>query len=355
MAASGGDFSGALLAWFDRHGRKNLPWQVQDPYRVWVAEIMLQQTQVTTVIPYFERFIARFPDIATLAEAPIDEVLHLWSGLGYYARARNLHQAARLLRDHFGGRFPREFDRVQALPGVGRSTAGAILALAFGQRQTILDGNVKRVLGRYLAIPGWPGRARMAREYWAAADRLTPHVRVRDYTQAIMDLGATLCTRGNPACAECPLQHGCEAHRRGATANFPERRSRPDKPNRHTTLLLLRNTGGEILLERRPPSGIWGGLWSLPEFAVDGQDPAAISAWCQSRHGLILEEVEQLPVLRHTFTHFELRILPLLCRVHAAGVMESPGALWYNSAAPSEVGLATPIRRLLAAAASRSL
>ncbi len=220
------DFAARLLAWFDEHGRKDLPWQVQDPYRVWVSEIMLQQTQVATVIPYYTRFIARFPVLAALADAPVDEVLALWSGLGYYARARNLHRAARLIRDAHGGEFPRDIDAVRRLPGVGRSTAAAILAQAFGERHAILDGNARRVLARYEAIGGWPGRVAVASELWSAAERYTPATRVADYTQAIMDLGATLCTRSKPRCLSCPVAGGCIAHGQGNETAYPGRKTR---------------------------------------------------------------------------------------------------------------------------------
>ena len=271
-----------LLTWYDRHGRKTLPWKrVRDPYRIWVSEIMLQQTQVTTVIPYFERFMARFPNVKTLARANSNDVLHLWTGLGYYARARNLHKAAKLTVQQHRGIFPRAFDAVTDLPGIGRSTAGAILALAYGQRHAILDGNVKRVLARYHAI-GTPVNKRETEEQlWRLAARHTPRTRVAAYTQAIMDLGATLCTRTKPDCARCPLRVTCRAYRLGAPQNFPMRRARPLAPVKSVSMLMIRDARQRVLLQRRPPVGIWGGLWGFPEFS--GSDARE---WCRDLLGL---------------------------------------------------------------------
>jgi len=257
-----------LLAWFDTHGRHDLPWQhPRTPYRVWISEIMLQQTQVSTVVPYFERFLQRFPDVHSLAAAAQDDVLALWSGLGYYARARNLHRAAQHIVERHDGKFPTTLEAWLALPGIGRSTAGAILAQAFEQRQPILDGNVRRVLARYHAIDGWPGDRAVQDQLWKRAEAATPHRRIADYTQAIMDLGATVCTR-TPRCNQCPLSTGCGAHRLGRTADFPGRRPRKTLPVRLTAMLVLRDENGRILLVRRPPTGIWGGLWSLPECGI---------------------------------------------------------------------------------------
>ncbi len=339
------DFSARLLAWFDKHGRHDLPWQAgRDPYRVWVSEIMLQQTQVATVIPYFERFMARFPSVTALASAPLDEVLHHWSGLGYYARARNLHRAAVIVRDSHGGRVPEEIEALTALPGIGRSTAGAILALACGQRHAILDGNVKRVLARFRAVEGWPGTAAVSRELWALAERYMPSVRVGDYTQAMMDLGATLCTRSRPACGRCPLADSCSAHRDGREEEFPAPKVRKALPVRTAAVLLLRDQAG-VLLMRRPPSGVWGGLWSLPEVGLE-EDPAA---WCRSELGVEAQEVERWPGLRHTFSHFHLEMTPVIMCVHdAAGVSEHADMLWYDRTRPQSLGLAAPVSRLLA-------
>jgi A/G-specific adenine glycosylase len=338
-------FAARLLAWYDRHGRKDLPWQRDPtPYRVWVSEVMLQQTQVATVIPYFERFMARFPVVTDLAAVPLDEVLALWSGLGYYSRARNLHRAAGLIAAQHDGVFPATLDQVMALPGVGRSTAGAILALSRNQRHPILDGNVRRVLARYHAIDGWPGQAEVERLLWQQAEAHTPVERVAHYTQAIMDLGATLCTRSRPRCNECPQAADCAAHAAGEPTRYPAPRPRKTLPERQATLLLVTNARGEVLLEQRPPSGIWGGLWTLPE-AQDG----AAAQWCR-RRGLTLQDETAWPTLRHTFSHFHLDISPLHVRVDEAGsaVMEAGGAVWYKTELCDQLGLPAPIKRLLA-------
>ena len=341
------NFSDRVLQWYDRHGRKDLPWQ-QDrtPYRVWVSEVMLQQTQVATVIPYFERFMARFPDVLSLANADIDAVLHLWSGLGYYARGRNLHKAACKVRDEHAGIFPQHFDAVQDLPGVGRSTAGAILALACDQRHAILDGNVKRVLARFQAVAGWPGEARVLEQLWDYAEGNTPASRVADYTQAMMDLGATLCTRTRPRCDECPLVADCQAHAEGRERAFPGSKPRRELPIRATHMLLVRNAQGEVLLQQRPPTGIWGGLWSLPE--IESADLA--EDWCRQQLGVSIGRHQSWPALRHTFSHFHLDITPLLIELgknRAQSVLEGQATVWYNTRSEDPRGLAAPVRRLL--------
>ena len=305
-------------------------------YRVWVSEIMLQQTQVATVIPYFERFMARFASVESLAAAPVDEVLHLWSGLGYYARARNLHRAAEQLCDEFGGEFPQDLAGLQSLPGIGRSTAGAILSLAGGQRQTILDGNVKRVLARYFAEPGWPGRTAVMNRLWELAESLTPQTRVAAYNQAMMDLGAGVCTRGSPDCTSCPLGGDCAAYRLGRQQDFPGRKPKKSLPQRAVRMLLVREPAGTILLERRPPTGVWGGLWCLPELAPDA-DPLS---WCADRirQPAVLGRV--LAPRRHTFSHFHLDIEPveILLKQPGCGVLEGGQRLWYNPRQPEAVG-----------------
>lgn len=327
-------FATNLLAWFAGNGRKHLPWQINPtPYRVWVSEVMLQQTQVVTVIPYFERFLARFPDIRTLAEAPVDEVLHLWTGLGYYARARNLQRAAQMIVQRHGGAFPRTHAEVEALPGIGRSTAGAILALACGQRQPILDGNVKRVLTRYFGIEGFPGERSVETRLWQSAEDCTPHEQVAAYTQAIMDLGATLCTRTRPNCPECPVHERCVARREGSQASLPTPRPKRDRPGRRAFVAVAMNAQGAVLLERRPPSGIWGGLWALPEFASEAE--------CAQFLG---QPPLRLAVYRHAFTHFDLDLCPLLVRnAMPQQVADSDRHCWYDAQQPLRIGLAKPV------------
>jgi len=334
-----------LLVWFDRHGRHDLPWQ-QDPsaYRVWVSEIMLQQTQVGTVIPYFERFMSHFPHVRALAEAPIDEVLHLWSGLGYYARARNLHRTANIVSTDFAGEFPREIDELIALPGIGRSTAGAILALAYGLRYPILDGNVKRVLARFGAVAGWPGKAAVLDALWALSDQHTPQDRVAEYTQAVMDLGATVCLPRRPLCDVCPLHDSCGAYALGTPEQFPGAKPRKPLPEKSARFVIARAEDGSALLYRRPPQGIWGGLWSFPELTVDDD----VHSWCRAMGLKPRGDVIEKPILRHTFTHFRLAITPLEIDVRPGhAVMDSDRWLWYNVDRPVRVGLAKPVRDLL--------
>jgi A/G-specific adenine glycosylase len=337
----------AVLGWFARHGRKDLPWQRgnRDPYRVWVSEIMLQQTRVSVVIPYFERFMSRFPELTDLAAADENEVLHLWSGLGYYARARHLHKAAQTIVNERGGRFPTDIQQVEALPGIGRSTAGAILSLAHGQHHPILDGNVKRVLARCFAVPGWPGRSKVLSRLWGLAEACTPADRVAAYNQAMMDLGATLCVRSRPDCARCPLARGCAALALGGPTAFPAPKPRQILPTRCARMLVIRNPAGEVLLERRPPTGIWGGLWSLPECGL-GEDAGD---WCLQRFGELPSRVEKLPVRRHTFSHFHLEICPLhiVLQSESASITDGDRVAWRDPRQPNALGLATPIARIL--------
>ena len=332
----------ALLSWFDRSGRKHLPWQRDPtPYRVWVSEIMLQQTQVTTVISYYERFMARFPEVQALAAAPLDEVLHLWTGLGYYARARNLHRAAQIVVSEHAGDLPATLETVQSLPGIGRSTAGAILALSRSQRHPILDGNVKRVLSRYFGIEGLPGEQRTERELWHHADLCTPSDRVADYTQAIMDLGATICVRSRPLCASCPLSEHCVARIEGRQASLPVPKPRKVRPRRLAYAVIAVNAAGAVLLERRPAVGIWGGLWTFPQF--EDRDAAAlwIQEWHNPRRELkdasTVESLNPLPVYEHAFTHFDLTLQPLLIRIadHASFVAEGADRIWYDPKQPA--------------------
>jgi A/G-specific adenine glycosylase len=316
-----------------------LPWQQNPtPYRVWVSEIMLQQTQVATVIPYYDRFMARFPTVAALAEAPSDEVLHLWTGLGYYARARNLHRAAMTIVREHAGVFPHTLDAVEALPGIGRSTAGAVLALSVNQRHPILDGNVKRVLTRYFGIQGFPGERKIEQRLWALADECTPAERVASYTQAIMDLGATVCVRSRPMCLACPMQTDCVARRDGLQGELPTPRPKKARPARMAFALIVRNDAGALLLERRPPSGLWGGLWTFPQF---DQSDAAL-AWVIERFGGVRQS-HTLGAYEHAFTHFDLTLYPLVVGVdRAAAINDADRYMWYDAAHPARVGLAKP-------------
>lgn len=340
-------FAERVLDWFDHHGRKDLPWQHDTtPYRVWVSEIMLQQTQVKTVVPYFERFMQAFPTVQALAAATEDEVLHLWTGLGYYARGRNLHRAARYVSGELGGKFPSTVDSLCELPGVGKSTAGAVVSIALGERAVILDGNVKRVLARHQAVAGWPGQRAIHDQLWEIADSNTPAVRSADYTQAMMDLGATLCTRSAPACERCPLATDCQALALGQQKSFPGSKPRKTMPVKSTAFVMARAPGGDICLERRPVSGIWGGLWCFPEIA----DPALVEDWCIDRWGLTPSTMETWPDFRHTFSHYHLDISPVMVTLPTSpgAVMDAPDQLWYNSSQPATVGLAAPVAKLLA-------
>jgi A/G-specific adenine glycosylase len=333
-----------LLDWHARCGRHDLPWQRnRSPYRVWVSEIMLQQTQVATVIPYFERFLRRFPDVSALADAGIDEVLHLWTGLGYYARARNLHRAAQLIRDQYDGTFPADFAAIMALPGIGRSTAGAILALATGARHPILDGNVRRVLSRHYAIAGAPDENATLETLWRLAEENTPSSEVAVYTQAIMDLGATLCTRAQPRCADCPIANDCRANLEGRQGELPSPRAARGRRRRRRAVMIVARHASTVLLVRRPASGIWGGLWCLPEFADRETAEDYAATWLP---GAKLDH-RPLVDIEHSFTHFDLVITPLMAECRDARSVGEPGALWYDTSCPARVGLPAPIRTLL--------
>lgn len=337
-------FAERLLRWYKQHGRFDLPWQ-QDKslYRSWVSEIMLQQTQVATVIPYFERFMQRFPDCDRLAQASLDDVLLLWAGLGYYSRARNLHKAALLIVKHHQGKFPQQYEAVLALPGIGPSTAGAVLAQVLGQRQTILDGNVKRVLARYLAIDGWPGQAAVEKQLWQWAEAYTPEENVADYTQAIMDLGATVCTRSSAKCELCPLEGDCKARLQERVSELPAKKPKKVLPVRHKRLLIIRNETGAYLMEKRPPAGIWGGLWSLPELAME-QPVAEI---VKQNWQLIVNNYNDLPVFRHTFSHFHLDITPCEVEVEPVvqAVAEDEPYQWHLDI--TKLALAAPVSSIL--------
>ena len=340
------ELAAALLPWFRQHGRHDLPWQ-QDagPYRVWISEIMLQQTQVKTVIPYFIRFVERFPDAVALAEAPLDRVLHLWTGLGYYARARNMHRAAQVIARDFAGRLPDDLNALVALPGIGRSTAGAIMTLGHGRRAPILDGNVKRVLARFYGIYGWPGHREVEKRLWELAERETPQRETAAYTQAIMDLGATVCTRSRPRCAACPLTSGCHAFRHGEQQLLPAGRTRNSLPVRRIVFAVLENEQGEILLEKRPPTGVWGGLWSFPEYSSDTE----LADWIKTRAVLVSEALTTLPQIRHSFSHFHLDITPVkaVIRDKADTIGDNEAFLWYAPEHGAEIGMAAPVKALM--------
>lgn len=340
-------FSQALLTWYDQQGRKDLPWrQYISPYRVWVSEIMLQQTQVKTVIPYFLNLIEFFPTIADLAAAKEDLLLHLWSGLGYYSRARNMHKTAQAIIQEHAGQFPKTLPELQALPGIGRSTAGAILAISMNQPVAILDGNVKRILCRYHTIPGLPAQAKVTEQLWHWAQWHTPKERAADYTQAIMDLGAIICTRHQPKCSICPLNIGCQAYLENRVNEFPEKNIRKKQPLVEIKMFIFHNKqNNTVLLEKRPPTGVWGGLWSLPE----SQEEENSSVLAQKYPGCKVLNAINLASFRHIFTHFKLRVTPVyIDHFHWPDrVMDSAQTIWYNLAAPERIGLARPVQELL--------
>jgi A/G-specific adenine glycosylase len=340
------DFAPRLLAWFDVSGRHDLPWQhPRTAYRVWLSEVMLQQTQVRVVVPYFERFVAALPAVRALATAKSDDVLALWSGLGYYARARNLHAAAHVCVEMHGGDLPRDFDALVALPGIGRSTAGAILAQAWGDRFPILDGNVKRVLCRHHGIDGWPGLPAVEKQLWQIAEAHLPDARLADYTQAQMDFGATLCTRHDPACVLCPLQDGCVALATGRVAELPTPKPNKPLPERKAIVLLLRDAHGRVLLQRRPPVGIWAALWSLPE--ADSHDAAR--AWFEAHVDGDYDHATPLDAIAHGFTHYRLQMQPLRWREVAsrAVVRDNDDLRWIARSELAALGIPAPVRTLL--------
>lgn len=337
-------FSTRLLVWYQQHGRHDLPWQKDKSlYRVWVSEIMLQQTQVATVIPYFEKFLQHFPNITLLAQASQDDVLLHWAGLGYYSRARNLHKAAGIIIQQHNGEFPSSYDDVLALPGIGPSTAGAILAQALGQRHAILDGNVKRVLSRYKAIEGWTGQVLIERALWGWAEEFMPEQNISDYTQAIMDLGATVCTRSSAKCDICPVMKDCMAYQTNRVLELPTRKPKKVLPIREKRLLIIRNENGNYLMEKRPPVGIWGGLWSLPELAMDSAvDLAVHKNWQLNVHAY-----NDLPTFRHTFSHFHLDITPCEVQVGASFQVVSEGERYQWQVDITKLALAAPVSSIL--------
>ena len=336
-------FSARVVAWQRAMGRRDLPWQgTRDPYRVWLSEVMLQQTQVTTVTPYYLRFVARFPDVAALARAQVEEVMRLWAGLGYYARARNLHACAQIVVAEHGGRFPRTMEALARLPGIGRSTAAAIAAFCFDARAAVLDGNVKRVLARQFGVTGYPGAAAIERELWLRADALLPAaVQMPAYTQGMMDLGATICTRSNPRCDQCPVRSTCVARRTGQVGELPSTRPRTKMPRRTAHLLLVLHRE-DVLVERRPGAGIWGGLLSLPQFDRVEQLAAALARLAPGACATAL------PPRRHVFTHFTLQITPHLVRIERPLTLAmEPRMQWLARANIDTEALPVPIRALL--------
>ncbi len=357
-SAAGADrqFAKAVIRWQKQHGRHALPWQrTRDAYRIWLSEIMLQQTQVATVIPYYARFLERFPDVAALAAAPVEEVMALWSGLGYYTRARNLHRCAQQIVSEHAGRFPEDVGLLAGLPGIGRSTAAAISAFAYGTRAAILDGNVKRVFCRVFGIEGFPGSAPVEKRLWEMAVALLPVTDIESYTQGLMDLGATLCTRSRPRCADCPLQSRCVAHASDRTAELPARKPKKAVPEKSTIMLVVEHRGA-ILLEQRPPSGIWGGLWSLPE--LNRLLPSAPAAVGRKALGPLLssalsefgevESFDELAGFVHAFTHYRLKVTPLRVTLSRSFLHASQSSCqWMPKKKLASAGLPAPVRKLL--------
>lgn len=335
-------FSSKVINWFKQYGRKNLPWQQNiTAYRVWISEVMLQQTQVGTVIPYYDRFIEKFPDLKTLAQAKLDEVLKYWSGLGYYSRARNLHKTAQIIATRYSGNFPDTLEVLTTLPGIGRSTAGAILSIAMQQNIPILDGNVKRVLTRYFAIQGWPGNKRVETKLWQIATQLTPYSENAAYTQAMMDLGATLCTRSSPKCNICPITENCQARITCQQSEFPHPKPKKNIPIKTTNMLIVINEEKKLFLQKRPPIGIWGGLWCFPQ-------TEDIQSWCQNFHFTITQQ-HVLKIFRHTFSHFHLDITPyLICIINSTDVIMDSGQMdWYEPTLALNLALPAPVKKLI--------
>lgn len=340
------DFARQVITYYHAFGRKHLPWQnIHDPYKIWLSEIMLQQTQVTTVIPYFERFVKSFPTLKHLAQASDDQVMQHWSGLGYYSRARNLHKTARIIETEFGGQFPQDPEVIETLPGIGRSTAGAIASFAFGQPTAILDGNVKRVLARCYAIEGWPGNGKVLKALWQRAETNTPKQETSAYNQAMMDLGAVVCTRTKPNCPDCPLSKRCLAYHSNSIEQYPGKKPKKARPSKTVYWLISINETSDqtkVLLHKRPPSGIWGGLWALPEIEQSETPP---------------DSKQQLDAFTHKFSHYDLHVQPLIIKptkdkalveknCHPS-IMEPAQADWFSQSQLSEIGLPTPVSKLL--------
>jgi A/G-specific adenine glycosylase len=341
-------FSQALLKWYQEHGRHDLPWQKNPTsYRVWISEVMLQQTQVTTVIAYYQKFMKRFPSLTSLSTAKEDDVLMHWSGLGYYARARNLHKTAKIIKEKYRGAFPKTVDELSQLPGIGRSTAGAILSFSKNISATILDGNVKRVLIRFHAVEGWPSDLKIQNQLWKIAEQYTPQKNIKEYNQAMMDLGATLCTRSKPNCISCPLKTNCKAYELNLVAQLPSKKPKQNRPQKQVYFLILKNQQGEILLEKRPSIGIWGGLWSFPECDLNEN----INEFCRKNFQCVIKDQKKLPTITHQFSHFSLEIQPLLLTIDfwpPQVLMETMPRVWYKtSRAEKPGGLSSPVSQLL--------
>lgn len=338
-------FATLVLTWFDKHGRKHLPWQQNPtPYRVWISEIMLQQTQVATATPFYERFMLRFPTLLSLAESPMDDVLAHWSGLGYYARARNLHRCAERVHEEHGGELPTTLDGLQNLPGIGRSTAAAILSLSGGQHQPILDGNVKRVLARCFSVDGWPGKKPVLDALWICSEQVTPAKRTGSFNQAMMDLGASVCSRTKPQCASCPLAHVCQANANNTQLDYPGKKPKIIIPVKSASMLVLRNHANELLLVQRPPAGIWGGLWSLPELG-----DIELDQWLRNARLISMGEATSIARFRHTFSHYHLDIDAIELTVRSDDnnlVLEAGKHVWYDGVALPG-GVAAPITKIL--------
>jgi A/G-specific adenine glycosylase len=345
MPDSFSQFSQILLQWYDQYGRKDLPWQhPRTAFRVWISEVMLQQTQVKTVIPYFLRFIERFPDIETLASASEDDVLAHWSGLGYYSRARNIHRTAKIIESEHKGHFPNQLSTLLALPGIGESTAAAIASLAFNQSTAILDGNVKRVLSRYFLVEPTIDPSTMKQKLWQLAKNCMPKTQCADYTQAIMDMGATCCTTKQPLCITCPLNVHCLAYKNNVVAQYPYKPLKKIRPTKQEQFLLLHTHDGMIYLEKRPSSGIWGGLWCLP--TIDSS--ICPKEYVQHTYQLTTTDPKKILEFKHTFTHYHLDILAwsLFTDSNNLNVAMASGR-WFSAKEMSSVGLAKPVTRII--------
>lgn len=353
MLVKKNEFSHRIINWHHQFGRKTLPWQINKSlYKTWISEIMLQQTQVATVIPYFNKFMSSYPTIDSLANASLDEILHHWTGLGYYARARNLYKTAQFIRDNYNSEFPTDFDQVIALFGIGRSTAGAILSLTLNKHYAILDGNVKRVLTRHQVIEGWTGEASVENKLWALAKVYTPKKNTHIFNQAMMDLGATVCTRSQPKCNQCPINADCLAFKAGTMRDHPTPKSRKKIPVKTAFMLIICENKQTVQLKQRPPTGIWGGLWCFDEFASE-----ALYSEYLEKFDLSCHEKIELPSFRHTFSHFHFDITPVLINVKVIKtrqMKQETGTIYYELNYPSKIGLATATKKILTAVKERN-